>query len=53
LIWGTEVGWSELKTVTKMYVGVGVETTATSPGRLYIDDIRVSKGVPAEPNAAP
>jgi hypothetical protein len=44
-----------LKSVKKMYVGVGDRNNPQpdGAGRLYIDDIRISKGVPVEPNAVP
>ncbi len=44
-----------LKAVEKMYVGVGDRSNPQpgGAGRLYIDDIRISNGVPVEPNAVP
>jgi regulation of enolase protein 1 (concanavalin A-like superfamily) len=44
-----------LKAVKKMYVGVGDRNNPQPDGvgRLYIEDIRISKGVPVEPNAVP
>ncbi len=44
-----------LQAVKKMSVGVGDRNNPQpdGAGRLYIDDIRISKGVPVEPNAVP
>ena len=41
--------------VKKMYIGVGDRKNPVpgGAGRLYIDDIRITRGVPVEPNAVP
>ena len=41
--------------VKRLYIGVGDRKNPVlgGAGRLYIDDIRVTRGVPAEPNAVP
>jgi hypothetical protein len=41
--------------VKKMYLGVGDHKNPVpdGTGRVYLDDIRVTKGVPTQPNAAP
>jgi hypothetical protein len=44
-----------LKAVKKMFIGVGDRTNPQpdGAGRIYIDDIRLTQGVPVEPNAVP
>ncbi len=44
-----------LKAIKKMSIGVGDRNNPQpdGTGRLYIDDIRLTKGVPVEPNAVP
>ncbi len=44
-----------LKAVKKMSIGVGDRSKAQldGAGRIYIDDIRLTRGVPVEPNAVP
>ncbi len=44
-----------LKAIKKMSIGVGDRNNPLpdGTGRLYIDDIRLTKGVPVDPNAAP
>ncbi len=41
--------------VKKMYIGVGDRSNPApdGAGRIYIDDLRVTKGVPAQPSATP
>ena len=41
-----------LRSIKKMYIGVGDRDAPqpTGAGRMYIDDIRIMQGVPAEPN---
>ena len=44
-----------MRTVKKMFIGVGDRKNPKldGVGTLYIDDIRITKGVPVEPNAVP
>jgi len=44
-----------LKAIKRMFIGVGDRNNPQpdGAGKLYIDDIRVTKGVPVEPNAVP
>jgi hypothetical protein len=41
--------------VKKMYLGVGDRKNPVpdGAGRIYIDDLRVTKGAPAQPNVTP
>ncbi len=45
----------KVNTIKKLFLGVGRRDNAQpdGTGRLYLDDIRITQGVPVEPNAVP